>query len=90
MEVPSNLDVLLKVLLAEHSKPARLDAKDRAFNDRMLESITAGSKGVFVVLHPSDHLQYMLLNTNLAGARALLARIMQRIAVLESRNITSP
>ena len=80
MEVPENLDTFLKDLLAEESAPVQLDEEDRAFIERILKSITTGSKGVFVVLHPNDRMQYMLLNTNRAGAIALLARIMQRTA----------
>jgi hypothetical protein len=80
MDVPENLDTFLKDLLADESSPVQLDEEDRAFIDRILKSITAGSKGVFVVLHPNDRMQYMLLNTNRAGAIALLARVMQRTA----------
>jgi hypothetical protein len=80
MDVPENLDVFLKDLLAEESAPVQLDDEDRAFIDRILKSITTGSKGIFVVLHPNDRMQYMLLNTNRAGAIALLARVMQRTA----------
>ena len=80
MEVPENLDTFLKDLLADESLPVQLDEEDRAFIDRILKSITTGSKGVFVVLHPNDRMQYMLLNTNRAGAIALLARVMQRTA----------
>jgi hypothetical protein len=80
MDVPENLDTFLKDLLAEESSTVQLDDEDRAFIDRILKSITTGSKGVFVVLHPNDRMQYMLLNTNRAGAIALLARVMQRTA----------
>jgi hypothetical protein len=80
MDVPENLDYFLKDLLAEESAPVQLDDEDRAFIDRILKSITTGSKGIFVVLHPNDRMQYMLLNTNRAGAIALLARVMQRTA----------
>jgi hypothetical protein len=80
MDVPSNFDTFLKELLAEESVPVQLDDEDRAFIDRILKSITTGSKGIFVVLHPNDRMQYMLLNTNRAGAIALLARVMHRTA----------
>jgi hypothetical protein len=80
MDIPENLDVFLTDLLAEESATVQLDAEDRAFVDRILKSITTGSKGIFVVLHPNDRMQYMLLNTNRAGAIALLARVMQRTA----------
>ncbi len=80
MDVPENLDGFLKELLEEDEAAVQLDAEDRAFIDRILKSITTGSKGIFVVLHPNDRMQYMLLNTNRAGAIALLARVMQRTA----------
>jgi hypothetical protein len=80
MDVPENLDTFLKELLEEEEASVQLDAEDRAFIDRILKSITTGSKGIFVVLHPNDRMQYMLLNTNRAGAIALLARVMQRTA----------
>jgi hypothetical protein len=80
MDVPENLDIFLNDLLAEEEATVQLDDEDRAFIDRILKSITTGSKGIFVVLHPNDRMQYMLLNTNRAGAIALLARVMQRTA----------
>ncbi|MDQ6927020.1 MAG: hypothetical protein M3154_12415 [Candidatus Eremiobacteraeota bacterium] len=80
MDVPDNLDIFLRDLLKEEGGAVQLDDEDRAFIDRILNSITQGSKGVFVVLHPNDRMQYMLLNTNRAGAIALLAKVMQRTA----------
>jgi hypothetical protein len=82
MDVPDNLDGFLTDLLKEEvgNSCAQLDEEDLAFVDRILKSITLGSKGVFVVVHPNDRMQYMLLNTNRAGAIALLAKVMQRTA----------
>lgn len=80
MDVPENLDTFLHELLAEEATTVHLDDDDRAFIDRIIKSITTGSKGIFVVLHPNDRMQYMLLNTNRAGAIALLAKVMQRTA----------
>ena len=80
MDCPDNLDTFLRDLLKEEGGAVQLDDEDRAFIDRILKSITQGSKGVFVVLHPNDRMQYMLLNTNRAGAIALLAKVMQRTA----------
>jgi hypothetical protein len=85
METPDNLDAFLTDLLQKESndEPAphvELDDDDRAFVERIMESVTTGSKGIFVVLHPNDRMQYMLLNTNRAGAIALLAKVMQRTA----------
>jgi len=79
MDMPENLDKFLNGLLAD-DEMIQLDEEDRAFIDRILKSITTGSKGIFVVLHPNDRMQYMLLNTNRAGALALLAKVMQRTA----------
>jgi hypothetical protein len=82
MDVPENLDTFLTDLLKEEASHGcvQLDEEDLAFIDRILKSITLGSKGVFVVVHPNDRMQYMLLNTNRAGAIALLAKVMQRTA----------
>jgi hypothetical protein len=80
MEVPSNLDLFLRDMLSEDELQVALDAQDRAFVERIVTSITAGTKGVFVALHPDDRMQYMLLNTDRAGAIALLARVLQRTA----------
>ncbi len=85
METPENLDAFLTDLLQRNveEEPAphvQLDDDDRAFVERIMESVTTGSKGIFVVLHPNDRMQYMLLNTNRAGAIALLAKVMQRTA----------
>ena len=67
MDVPENLDTFLRDLLKEEGGAIQLDDEDKAFIDR-------------VVLHPNDRMQYMLLNTNRAGAIALLAKVMQRTA----------
>ena len=82
MDVPENMDTFLSDLLKEEETNGcvQLDEEDRAFIERILKSITLGSKGVFVVVHPHDRMQYMLLNTNRAGAIALLAKVMQRTA----------
>ncbi|GAC1429433.1 MAG: hypothetical protein NVSMB5_23890 [Candidatus Velthaea sp.] len=82
MDVPNNLDSFLNDLLREEQEGSSitLDDEDKAFIERIVKSITTGSKGVFVVLHPNDRMQYMLLNTNRAGAIALLAKVMQRTA----------
>ena len=79
MDIPENFDTFLQGLLKDEDI-IKLDEEDRAFVDRILKSITTGSKGIFVVLHPNDRMQYMLLNTNRAGALALLAKVMQRTA----------
>ena len=79
MDLPENFDTFLQGLLKD-DEIIQLDDEDRAFIDRILKSITTGSKGIFVVLHPNDRMQYMLLNTNRAGALALLAKVMQRTA----------
>ncbi len=85
METPENMDAFLTDLLQrnapeEPSPHVELDDDDRAFVERIMESVTTGSKGIFVVLHPNDRMQYMLLNTNRAGAITLLAKVMQRTA----------
>src|SRR5579875_1348440 len=80
MDCPDNLDLFLRALLKEGQGTVQLDEEDKAFIDRILKSITQASKGIFVVLHPNDRMQYMLLNTNRAGAIALLAKVMQRTA----------
>ncbi|MGB8264700.1 MAG: hypothetical protein WCE44_00030 [Candidatus Velthaea sp.] len=82
MDVPENLDTFLQQLIKEDglSETIQLEDEDRAFIDRIIRSITTGSKGIFVVLHPNDRMQYMLLNTNRPGAIALLAKVMQRTA----------
>lgn len=80
MQVPSDLDLFLKGMLSEDEPQIALNEQDYAFVKRILTSITSGTKGMFVALHPDDRMQYMLLNTNRAGAIALLARVMQRTA----------
>jgi hypothetical protein len=80
-------DDLDRVLADLLKKDLFVHEDDRAFVERILDSITTGSKGIFVVLHPmqNDRLEYMLLNTNRAGGIALLAKVLQRLAeVLES------
>ena len=80
MDTPDDMDLLLRDLLREEGPELALDADDKVFIDKILASITHGSRGVFVVVHPNDRMQYMLLNTNHAGAIALLAKVLQRTA----------
>jgi hypothetical protein len=85
MEIPENLDAFLATLLQpnadeEPRSRVQLDSDERAFVEHILDSVTTGSKGIFVVLHPNDRMQYMLLNANRASALALLANVMQRAA----------
>jgi hypothetical protein len=80
MEVPSDLDLFLQDMLSGDEAQVALDPQDRAFVERILTSMTSGTKGIFVALHPDDRMQYLLLNTNRAGAIALLARVLQRTA----------
>jgi hypothetical protein len=91
MELPENLDGFLTNLLQQDSADeesasrVKRDSDERAFVERIINSVSSGSRGIFVVLHPNDRMQYMLQNVNRAGAIALLAKVMQRIAeVLEA------
>ena len=80
MDTPDDMDLPLRDLLREEAPAFELRADDKVFIDKILASITHGSKGVFVVMHPNDRMQYMLLNTNHAGAITLLAKVLQRTA----------
>jgi hypothetical protein len=80
MDVPQNLDGFLNDLLRPDNTKVVLAEEDRAFLERILASIETGSKGVFVVLHPNDRMQYMLLNTDRTGAVSLLAKVLARTA----------
>ena len=83
METPKNIDAFIADLLKtqpSNSCPGVIDDDDRAFVERIMDSVTTGSKGIFVVLHPNDRMQYMLLNTKRAGSLLLLAKVMQRLA----------
>ena len=80
MDVPDDLEALLRKLVQKEAEGSALAAEDRVFVDRILDSITHGSKGVFIALHPNNDMQYLLLNTDRVGAIALLARVMQRTA----------
>jgi hypothetical protein len=86
LDTSQNSDAFLTTLLQPRSADeepesrAKLDGIDRAFVERIMGSVTTGSKGNFIVLHPNDQMQYMLLNTNRSGAIALLAAVMQRTA----------
>jgi hypothetical protein len=90
MDTPANLEIFLANLLASDidEEPAPnigVDDDGRAFVDNILKAVRTGSKAIFVVLHPNDRMQYMLLNSNRAGAIALLASVMRLAAeALES------
>ncbi len=83
METPDNLDDFLAGLIRhapddDTANVVKLSPDQRTFIERILDSVTTGSKGVFVVLHPNERMQYMLLNTNRAASIALLANVIQR------------
>lgn len=80
MDIPNDLDAALRALLRDERKRCYLSDEDLAFLDRLLDSIQEGSRGVFVVIHPDERMQYMLLNTNRPGAISLLAKVLQRTA----------
>ena len=88
MDTPDNLDAILTELLRIHTAKAEphveLDDEDRELVQLILDSVTTGSKGIFVVLHPNDRMQYMLLNTNRDVGIALLATVLQRVAETRS------
>ncbi len=86
MEFPGDLDAFLNDILAP-PPISDVTPEDRAFINRILRSIAFESKGIFLVLHPDERMEYMLLNTNRAGAIALLARVMQRTAEFLERDL---
>ena len=75
-----DLDRVLKDLLKnDPPRGVYLADDDLAFVEHICNSITGGSMGVFVVIHPDDRMQYMVLGTNRNGAIALLATVIQRL-----------
>lgn len=80
MDVPDNLETLLKALLTAEDQTVQLNTELLTFIDRVLRSVGTGSKGIFLVLHPTNRMQYMVFNTSRAGVTALLAHVLQRIA----------
>jgi hypothetical protein len=80
MDTPEDLDSYLAELLQPSETAVEIGPDERAFVERMLKSIASGSKGLFVVLHPNDRMQYMFLNASRPDAIALLALVMQRTA----------
>ena len=85
MDIPENLDGFLTTVLGNSPDdvPAprvELDEVEHAFVDRMMDSVTTGSNGIVVMLHPNDRLQCLLLNTNRAHAVTVLATVIKRIA----------
>jgi hypothetical protein len=84
MYPPDNLDALLAELRATKTDGqvhcVFLDPDDLAFVQRILDSITTGSQGVFVVRHPDDRMQYMCLNANNLTAITLVGEVMARLA----------
>lgn len=85
MDIPENLDAFLTALLqpqadTEPASRVTLSSDECAFVARILDSVTTGSRGIFVVLHPNGRLQYMLLNSNRIAAITLLAKVTGRVA----------
>jgi hypothetical protein len=75
MDTPKDLDAFLNDLLEHRADEAEatridLDAEDRAFVERIVDSVAMGSKAIFIVLQSNDQMQYMLLNTKRAGFRS--------------------
>jgi hypothetical protein len=57
----------------------RRRSSTRTFIAHIMDSVTTGSKGIFVLLHPNDRMQYML-NVDRTGAMSLLALAKTRIS----------
>jgi hypothetical protein len=83
MELPDNLDALLAELRETKTdgqvQCTAIDPDDLAFIQRILDSLKTGSKGIFAVVNPDDRVGYIFLNTNQAGAFAVLGQVMARL-----------
>jgi len=79
MYAPDDLDGLLTQLLQRTPAVRQpIDHYDREFIDGIIKAVETGSRAVFIVLHPNDDLQYILLNENLDGALKLLDAVRDR------------
>jgi len=92
MEKPNNPDKL-DALLFDILNPTEdaittndgIGIEHREFIERTVASVETGSRAIFVVIHPNDRMQYMLLNSNRYKALGLLAEVLKRTAAtLES------
>lgn len=82
MDVPANVDDLLQGILRESKNDSvmELAPEDREFVNKILKSIKAESRGIFLAIHPDGRMQYMLLNTSQSGGIKMLADVLARLA----------
>jgi hypothetical protein len=62
------------------AKTYSLDVEDRAFAEKILNSVTSGSQGVFAVVHPDGRMQYIIINGDVLDGIVLLSKIISQMS----------
>lgn len=78
MEIPSDIDAVLKRLLdAQSGASSTLAPEDEAYLNALLESVRAGRRAVLIVEDADERLRYMFSNTTRAEAVTMLGKVVE-------------
>ena len=80
MEVPSDIDAVLKRLL-EHNRtgldPSVLAPEDEAYLSSLIDAVRGGRRAVLIVEDADERLRYMFSNATRAEAVTMLGKVVE-------------
>ena len=80
MEVPSDIDAVLKRLL-EHERmgvdPSVLAPEDEAYLSSLIDAVRGGRRAVLIVEDADERLRYMFSNATRAEAVTMLGKVVE-------------
>lgn len=80
MEIPANLDDVLKHLLdrdRSESGSSVLAPEDEAYLNALIEAVRGGKRAIVVVEDLDDRLRYMFANASRAEAVSMLGKVIE-------------
>lgn len=78
MEIPSDIDAVLKRLLdANDDSASSLAPEDEAYLSSLIESVRAGRRAVLIVEDADERLRYMFSNATRAEAVTMLGKVVE-------------
>lgn len=80
MEIPSDIDAVLKRLLDPHQdcgEISMLAPEDEAYLNSLVSSVRAGRRAVLIVEDADERLRYMFSNATRAEAVTMLGKVIE-------------
>ncbi len=79
MEIPSDIDAVLKRLLdpREDGASSLLAPEDEAYLNSLIDSVRAGRRAVLIVEDADERLRYMFSNATRAEAVTMLGKVVE-------------